>query len=226
MALGILHLRLWTHRLSELQSFYSEKLHFPIREETGDAITFQAGTTALTFVQAAELEGQPFYHFAFNIPENKLPLAQEWLTQRTPLATHGTEVVFPYPHWNAEAIYFWDPAGNLGELIARHDLPNAHGGPFTPEDILYGSEIGLVVDDVPAAVQLLKASLALPTYRTGSPVFEPLGDAHRLLLVAAKGRPWMERPSQVFPTEVTLQGPEPARCVLPGYPYTIEIRPR
>jgi hypothetical protein len=100
------------------------------------------------------------------------------------------------------------------------------GGPFTPEDILYASEIGLVIEDVPAAVQQLKAGLALPTYRHGSPVFEPLGDEHRLLLVAAKGRPWMERPSQVFATEVILQGPGPALCDLPGYPYTIEIRPR
>src|SRR2546423_1389701 len=42
-ARGIVRLRLQTQRLLELRAFYREKLQFPIREETSDSITFQAG---------------------------------------------------------------------------------------------------------------------------------------------------------------------------------------
>jgi catechol-2,3-dioxygenase len=189
-----------------------------------DSLTFQAGTTALTFIQTEEQESQPFYHFAFNIPENKLPLAKEWLAKRTPLALRDGEAVFHFPNWNAHSIYFWDPAGNLGELIARHNLPNARSGAFTPEEILHASEIGLVVEDVPAAVRELKSRLGLPTYRQGSNVFEPVGDEHRLLIVAQKGRPWMHRASEIFPTVATLYGAEAGQCDLAGYPYAVEIQ--
>lgn len=222
--LGIARLRLRTHRLAELPAFYHEKLHFPIRAENRDSITFQAGTTALTFVRTEETGSQPFYHFAFNIPENKLPLAKEWLARRTPLALRDGEAVFHFPNWNAHSIYFWDPAGNLGELIARHNLPNARSGAFTPEEILYASEIGLVVEDVPAAVRELKSRLGLQTYRQGSNVFEPVGDEHRLLIVAQKGRPWMHRASEIFPTGATLYGAEAGKCDLAGYPYAVEIQ--
>jgi catechol-2,3-dioxygenase len=222
-ALGIARLRLRTHRLMELRAFYGEKFHFPIRAETRDSITFQAGTTALTFVQSEE-DAQPFYHFAFNIPENQLPLAKTWLERRTPLVLRDGEAVFHFPNWNAHAIYFWDPAGNLGELIARHDLPNARSGAFTTNEILYASEIGLVVEDVPAAVRELKSRLALPTYRAGSQTFEPLGDEHRLLIVVQKGRPWSHRPSAVFPAAATLYGAQAGQCDVPGHPYTVQIQ--
>jgi catechol-2,3-dioxygenase len=222
--LGIARLRLRTHRLAELRTFYREKFHFPIQDETRDSITFRAGTTSLTFVQTEEKDTQPFYHFAFNIPENKLPLAKEWLERRTPLVLREGEAVFHFPNWNAHAIYFWDPAGNLGELIARHNLANARGGAFTPEEILYASEIGLVVEDVPAAVRELKRRLGLPAYRPGSPTFEPLGDEHRLLIVVQKGRPWSHRPSEIFPTAAVLYGADAGKCELAGHPYAVQIQ--
>jgi catechol-2,3-dioxygenase len=220
---GILTLRLRTHRLPELRAFYREKLLFPVREEIGDSVSFQAGATSLTFVQTPENDGRPFYHFAFNIPENQLASAKEWLEKRTPLAAGGK--VFHFPHWNAHAIYFWDPAGNLGELIARHDLPNARSGAFGAEDILYASEIGLVVKDVPATVQALKSQLGLPAYRAGSELFQPVGDEHRLLIVVQEGRPWMDRASAIFPTAATLYGTQAEDWELAGYPYTIGTRP-
>jgi catechol-2,3-dioxygenase len=219
---GILQLRLRTQRLAEVREFYREKLEFPIREETRDLVSFQAGSTLLTFVRERKKESRPFYHFAFNIPENKLASAKEWLAERTPLAADGK--VFHYPNWNARSIYYWDPGGNLGELIARHSLPNARSGAFAPADVLHASEIGLVVKDVPAAVRMLKDRLGLPMYRSGSEEFEPLGDEHRLLIVVREGRPWMERESGIFPTSATLYGERVGLCELAGHPYAVEMQ--
>lgn len=221
-ALGIARLTLRTHRLPELRAFYHRKLHFPIRGETRNSITFQAGATSLTFLRTEEKSSRPFYHFAFNIPENKLPLAAEWLSERTPLAADGK--VFHFSGWNAHSIYFWDPAGNLGELIARHNLPNARPSAFSPSDILYASEIGLVVEDVPTAVRQLQRSLTLPAYRPAAADFATLGDEHRLLIVAKKGRPWLQRESEVFPTTAILHGVKSGKCDLAGHPYSVAIK--
>jgi catechol-2,3-dioxygenase len=219
---GILRLRLHTHRLAELRAFYRDQLQFPIRDESEQSVTFQAGTTLLTFVRDREKASRPFYHFAFNIPENKLASAKEWLAARTPLAANGR--VYHFPNWNAHSIYYWDPGGNLGELIARHSLPNARAGAFEAADVLYASEIGLVVKDVPAAARVLKQRLSLPTYRSGSDEFEPLGDEHRLLILVKEGRPWIDRASGIFPTSATLHGTRGGACELAGHPYAVGMQ--
>src|ERR1051325_4427839 len=52
--------------LGEMREFYHGRLGLRVVEERGAArITFAAGATRLSFVPAGE--GQPFYHFAFNI---------------------------------------------------------------------------------------------------------------------------------------------------------------
>jgi hypothetical protein len=71
------------------------------------------------------------YHFAFNIPENQIRSAKEWLMPRTVLLKdeQGNDY-FQHSGWNSEAVYFKDPAGNILEFIARHDLSNAVDGDF------------------------------------------------------------------------------------------------
>lgn len=73
---GIATLRLQTSRLAELRLFYHKRFGFPILSETKDTVTLQAGATVLTFEQKGPVKSQ-FYHFAFNIPENKLSLVTE-----------------------------------------------------------------------------------------------------------------------------------------------------
>lgn len=222
---GIVQLRLHAHRLDELRSFYHQLFHFPIKEETKNSITFQAGSTLLTFELTAQ-DDQPFYHFAFNIPENKLELAKTWLTQRVSLATKDGREVYHFANWNAHSIYYWDPAGNLGELIARHDLPNARSGPFADEDILYASEIGLVVEEVPDTVHWANEKLRWSPYRQPADNFAAIGDEHQLLIVAKKLRPWMSKPAQIFPTMVTLRGEKAQIFAVSNYPYKIGLQPK
>ena len=152
--------------MGAMKTFYGKTLDLRIMNETGDRFTVEAGETQVTFVSAADAEGPkpPFYHFAFNIPENKILAALEWQKARTPLlaipernraAGYPPEVV-DYSHWNAHSIFFLDPAGNVVEYIARHDLKNGDKAPFGWTDILYVSEIGLIVDDVAATAATIK----------------------------------------------------------------------
>ena len=132
--------------------------------------------------------------------------------------------VVAFRNWNAHSVFFWDPAGNLVEHIARHDLDNGAPGPFSSDDILYASEIGIIVDDVDATAAGLKETFALEQYRGGSQAFRAIGDEHGLLLAMKRGRMLgfgEARPADVFPTEASIRGAAAARYRQKGFPYEI-----
>lgn len=233
----ILSLRLLTAApLAKMKDFYHGRLGLPVLEEQSDQITIGAGATPITFVNAGHAHGEPFYHFAFNIPENKLLLAREWQRERAPLILsppNRRDPRYPddvrhFPNWNAHSVFFWDAANNIVEYIARHDLKNSDPGPFTSEDILYASEIGFVVDDVSATALKLKKDLALSPYPLGTDHLWAMGDEHSLLLVLKEGLLWganTDSPKKfdVFPTVVGICGVKPTKYVIPDYPYEIIV---
>ncbi|MCG8403715.1 MAG: hypothetical protein MI923_00825 [Phycisphaerales bacterium] len=224
---GLLELRLHTSLLDELRTYYLNTMSLPIVRETTDSFTVQAGATSLTFTRTASESDPPFYHFAFNIPENKLHSAKGWLSKRTMLLKPSGHEIVHFPAWNAHAVYFCDPAGNIVEFIARHELKNAAPGRFTSNDVLCASEIGIVVDDVASTVETLKSQLGLNEYRSGTPDFAALGDEHGLLIVVKRERVWFttaDRHAEVFPTEALLHGPKTMRYEPAEYPYKLAVK--
>jgi catechol-2,3-dioxygenase len=152
------------------------------------------------------------------------------IPERNRAAGFPLEVV-DYRHWNAHSIFFLDPAGNVLEYIARHDLKNAADGPFGWTDILYASEIGLVVDDVPRAAEQVASAAALAPYRGASDLFTAMGDEYGLLLVMKRGRviDFTSNPHnavRVYRTGVTLRGAAAATHRLADYPYRLDIEAR
>jgi len=224
-----------------MKAFYGKTLDLAILEERADRFTIQAGETRITFVNSADMvDGRPpFYHFAFNIPENKILKALDWQKARTPMlpipernraAGFPPEVV-DYSHWNAHSIFFLDPAGNVVEYIARHDLKNGDSNAFSWGDILYASEIGLIVDDVAATAAMLTDVAAVPQYRGGSDQFMAMGDEYGLLLVMKRGRiiDFTSDPLngvRVYRTAVAVRGAKTARHQLAGYPYELAVEER
>ena len=227
--------------LAEMKAFYGKTLELGIVGSRDDRFTVEAGETRITFVSTTDtVEGRaPFYHFAFNIPENKIVKALEWQKARTPLlaipeanraAGYPPEVV-DYRHWNAHSIFFLDPAGNVVEYIARHDLKNGDAHAFGWTDILYASEIGLVVDDVAATAGALKDLAGVAPYKGQSDQFTAMGDEYGLLLVMKRGRVVDFTGNQasgvrVYPTAVTVRGAKAAKHQLAAYPYQLEIEER
>jgi catechol-2,3-dioxygenase len=137
--------------------------------------------------------------------------------------------IVDYRHWNAHSIFFLDPAGNVVEYIARHDLKNAAEGGFSSADILYASEIGLIVDDVPTTASKLKEVVGEDQYRGGSDQFTALGDEHGLLLVMKRGRmlnfnpSTAEKAARVFRTNVRVRGGQRTQYRFPGFPYEVSV---
>lgn len=218
-------LRMRTRRLGEMKRFYTEQLSLSMISDRADSAVFRAGRTELEFIHIPD-GPDPVYHFAFNIPENKLDVAQLWLAPRCPIVRRpdgGT--VYNFSHWNAHAFYFLDPSGNILEFIARHNLKNAASGAFSVQDILYASEIGLVVPDVLQTVESLKSRLGLPVYVGSSDVFAPVGDEHGLFIIVKTGRIWLgsHLAAAPFPAEIRMRGDSSHNISLPDGPFRVEL---
>lgn len=224
---GIAEIRMKSTKLDELLRFYEQKLNLPATLDS-DTLTIEAGATRLIFSPVESSENEPFYHFAFNIPENKIEPALQWQKDRTPLLRRGDKEVIHFKGINAHSIYFNDPAGNIVEYIARHDLKNSAQGEFSPEDILYASEIGLVVDDVAQTQREIKDALGLTGFPGGyrSQSFSAVGDAHALLILVKRNRMWFPNQKQaaaVNPVEAEIRGTEAGLLQNSELGYQVEV---
>ena len=223
--------------LASMRQFYSGTLGLRILEENSGELTIAGGSTRLTFRPSGVDHGKPFYHFAFNIPENKILSALAWQKARSPLMPIPPRLrdprlpdeVVDFRHWNAHSIFFFDPGGNVVEYIARHDLKNARPGEFGSDDILYASEIAFVVDDVKDASGRVKPVAGVEQYRGADDQFVALGDEMGLLLVMKRGRVLnfdpssTEKAAAVFPTTAAIAGPQRAKYDWPGFPYVVTV---
>lgn len=133
-------LRLKYNDLTQARAFYHDVLNLPVLESTADMLVLQAGNTRLVFEHENGWQGK--YHFAFEIPENQIDEAAAWITGKATLATLNGQTIFnSSARWNANMVYFYDLAGNILELIARHRQPNASTEPFSERNIL-GISVG------------------------------------------------------------------------------------
>ena len=225
--MNIEKLELFTTDLQSQQDFYSRILELPAAS-TPSGLRIQAGATELAFMQArSDFEGA--YHFAFNIPENQYHPAKKWISTRIPLLKDKSgKEDFTSESWNSDSIYFSDPAGNVLELIARHNLKNATDRDFDSSQILNVSEIGLPSENVIALANELCTRLGLSVFKQEpSETFTPVGDDHGLFILPVKDRIWMPDsgvPAKMLPVHV--RGSENGRgWEVRGVPYEIKNAP-
>lgn len=197
---------LLTSKIDEMKDFYKNTLGLEVVKEDSEFFIAKIGLTKLKYKKSAS-GTEPFYHFAINIPENKFAEAKSWIKSIVSLnLEEGDDEVY-FGNWNAHAIYFEDPSGNIIELIARHNLGNGTNHSFTPKDLLNISEIGIVVDDVIPFVKRLNA-LGIPNWRDDSPGLTPVGDENGLFITVKSGRTWYfsNKDAEFFPVEVSIDG--------------------
>lgn len=219
-------LRLQTHNLAAQHDFYEHALHMPLLTASPGELTLQVGSTRLTFTQAAAGE-EPHYHFAFNVPPQQFTEAKTWIAERAPLLADASgQNEFVFENWDARAVYFRDPAGNIVEFIARAMLPDTSSEVFSASNLLCVSEIGLATDDVPATARMLQEQLGIAVYRgSASDTFTALGDEHGLFIIVQRGREWYPdtgTPAEFVPmTAVVAAHAGAAMMTLSGPPYQV-----
>lgn len=203
MKLAEVHLE--THKLEALKAFYTQTLQLPLVHEDKNSFAVRIGASKLYFSHATG-DDEPFYHFAINIPENQLAEAKAWLATRVSLIEKEGTDEFYHEDWNAHALYFRDPAGNLVEFIARHNLDNASQEPFSSESLLCISEIGIAVEEVRIFSEHVKQELNVQVWRGDEKNFAAIGDEEGLFIIVPVGRPWFpdDRPAREFPVVVDV----------------------
>ena len=225
--MNIQKLELLSVDLTAQNGFYSNILELPV-ECTTTGLLIKAGATEIVFTQAPPgFDGA--YHFAFNIPENQFHAARQWISNHIPLLKDKSgKEDFTSESWNSDSIYFSDPAGNVLEFIARHNLKNAVDGNFDSSQILNVSEIGLPSENVIKLANELCTRLGLSVFKQEpSETFTPVGDDNGLFILPVHDRIWMPDsgvPAKMLPARV--RGSANGRdWEVRGVPYEIKNVP-
>ncbi|MCA1918733.1 MAG: VOC family protein [Flavobacterium piscis] len=202
------HIQIQSNNIQQTATFYKEILELPIIEKTKNSVSIQAGNSVLEFLENPEFKS--IYHFAFNIPENKLDEAIDWCKSKVDLIfIEDQKVITNFENWNANAIYFYDNNGNLLEFIARHDLDNAQTEAFSSKAILNISEIGIVNENpLKLGNQLIEEhGLDFFSKNDNTELFSAVGDDEGLLIIVKPNRNWYptQTPSENNKTAVRIK---------------------
>jgi len=218
----ILGLNLFTSNLHIQKEFYTKSLELKLTGNSPDSFSVQAGVSSLKFTENNLFEA-PFYHFAFNIPENQLNEAIDWLNKKTKLIEYEGSPVIDFPNWNAHSVYFYDPAGNIVELIARHNLNNSSNEPFTAASLLNISEVGLPVESVKDFINLAEDKLNEKLWWGNLETFAAIGNEEGLFIAVTTKRNWFptEKPCNIFPLQVKIKKSNSSFETLKFIPYEI-----
>jgi catechol 2,3-dioxygenase-like lactoylglutathione lyase family enzyme len=182
----LVEIRLVSARVEAQRSLYAEPLGLEV-SGTADALAVRIGATRLVF-EAGPATPQ---HFAIRIPSAAYADALAWLGSRVELLRDGEgKHAFAFPDWNADAMYFRDPDGNVVELIAHHDLPEPYRPPFHPRAMLGVCEVGVPVDDVGGYLDSLERRTGARRWSGDGVTFAAAGDKRGSLIVVRRGRIW------------------------------------
>jgi len=211
---------LQTKNADALYDFYKNTLQLNVVKANAKTISINAGKTTLIFEQTNNAE-KPFYHFAFNIPSNKMEEALQWLKEKVELLwiEDYKSFIAEFTHWNARSVYFLDTAGNIVELIARFDLHDEADETFSPAHIRNVSEIGIVfnAEQFDASVNELMQQYQLEYFSKQPPMkhFRAIGDDEGLFIVVPEHRNWYPTniAGGIFPLSVMFENKNKKYCL-------------
>lgn len=219
-------LKLLTNNLEKQRIFYTEIIELPLLNDSTDSFTIIAGTSHLTFDRQTNVDENPFYHFAFDIPGNKVDESIAWLNSKgisLNLLPQDKYQIYSKT-WNATSIYFYDHAGNIVEFIARHSSNHSSNVPFAAGSLLNISEIGLAVHDVSSTKELLQSHFSIEGYKNYHNSFAAVGDEQGLFILSAHKRVWLgsSKQANIYKTEVVIESDiNKGELTLKDYPYKI-----
>jgi len=194
----IKQVEIFSQNLIETEKFYAEILGFKILEKTSSTISFDIGNSKLTFIKTEDLK--PVYHFAFNIPNNQLYEAENWISSKVAIIKFEEKSIIDFPNWNAKSLYFFDNNGNVLEFIARFDLENKSDEAFDNSNILSISEAAFVTKNVETLAKKLifENDFSFFTKQIQRKDFSVIGDNDGLIILVDSERNW-------FPTNVKAE---------------------
>lgn len=192
----ILEIELLSDDLSKTEEFYNQILGLDTVVKNEHSVAFMAGRTRLIFRLSKNQKA--VYHFAFDIPNNQLTEAFDWMDAKVEiLQVVPPDKIADFYNWNAKSFYFYDNNGNILECIARYNLDNEASSPFAGSSIISISEIGFVAKNVSRLCDEFVTKYDLPIFSMQPKLenFIVLGTETGLFILAAEGKDW-------YPTKI------------------------
>jgi catechol-2,3-dioxygenase len=128
-----------------------------------------------------------------------------------------TRLIQEFEDWEAKAVFFYDPAGNIVEFIARQSSRPATP-PFGVDSVLCVSEIGIPTSNVVARAKELREKYDIFSFNKHENThnFWALGADHGLLLVVPNERAWFptDKPARAFPLQLRFENRKNIVCEL------------
>ena len=188
--------------VEETASFY-KSMGFSVTQQAASA-TVIVGTSKLTFIKGAD---SYTYHVAFNIPRNAFYDAKKWLEQHTELVVENGQDAIHFEAMDAHSVYFYDPAGNSMELIARrNEVSDASYEVFSAQTILNIGEIGFVMPHIEQALAVMN-TYKIPTHLGSVPSTTSItffGDEACYIITSPAGRKWIFSSLVATPAPITI----------------------
>jgi catechol-2,3-dioxygenase len=132
-------------------------------------------------------------------------------------------------NWNAEAIYFYDPADNVLEFIARKNLNIVANEKFSSKSVINISEMAMPVNDVKAHFDFLNnefEDFSIEKYSGDYKRFCASGDEEGLfIIVDTKVKKWYptNKPSLAFPFEIWFESNNKNYHLIEKETFTFEV---
>lgn len=194
----------YTDTLKALIRFYGNVLELDIIEATNEEFTVQIGESTIVFKQS---DRKAFYHFAINIPGNQFSMMKDWVQNRITLNRENGRNEVYFRSFDADSMYFEDPAGNVIELIGRRkkDL----FGDLSVASFLNISEVSVTTPNVALVGEELQ-DFGIPLYGSSNIVPDELnflGKGDTFIVLVPPGRRWYfsKKISETHPLEITFK---------------------
>ncbi len=206
-------IKLQANHLASINHFYKEVMGLPVLLSDENTLKIGVGNTTLVFEKNDRIV-DPYYHIAFNIPPNKFVEAFKWFQSRLSLlwVDEDQSFVADFINWNAKSFYFYDPAGNILEIIARFDLDIISDENFSGALICNICELGIVFPaldfDYYVDRFMNKYGLVFFDSQPPGPNFKVAGDMEGLFIIVPEGREWFPgtgKNSVFFPVSVSFE---------------------
>lgn len=179
----ITELLIHTSNLSKQIDFYKNTIGLTVLNKNSNTASFKIGNSVLKLNQSNSF--QP-YHFAINIPCNKVQESLQWLKTKVDVLKDGSKEIVNFDGWNAKAVYFYDADNNIVELIARNNLCNESKQVFSTDLFLEISEIGVPVNNLKKVYQSLHKQFNLTMYDGDLERFCAVGNEEGLFICIDK----------------------------------------
>lgn len=216
-------------QLSSQAYFWTNIMGFELAASSNTGFSVKTGQSTLTFRRDQNGYGGN-YQFTFEIPENQIENARTWILKRSSVvqdASTGAEIQHKSKQ-NAHSLFFRDPAGNLVEFIARHNLKNAREGEFQKEMILGISNATVVTRNVKDCGDTLFNQFQLPGIQGSSNSVKLCGGQEGTITLHVPYRayyPTEDNQALSYRMVVVIRNPVSKEFKLPGSEATIRSEP-